>query len=257
MTMSLALAAAQAAQLAAAAAPQAGPACVRASADGTVVFSLQSADASLCAPSPGANVSHLKYTGRACGPRHGQILWTAVANCDPRASCPTAAAWSRTGSAADIPAYFGTGCGVAPTSVPGLPTAVCAGSRLQGEESDDAWHREHADRGASGALLAPVSAAVPAPRRGSAAAAGGIKPITGTFLDLQYDGRLATVNSVAFRLTCTQWAGKVTEFANLGIEFIVFQAVHDDRYGAFYNSSLVCCRTNTILHSVLTRGRRR
>eukprot|EP01043_Picozoa_sp_COSAG02_P023522 COSAG02_NODE_1259_length_13568_cov_747.342267_10_plen_616_part_00 len=65
-----------------------------------------------------------------------------------------------------------------------------------------------------------------------------LKPIRGSFLDIQYDGRLKYANEVTLGLTCTAWAGKVEEMASFGLEFLIFQAVHDDRFGAYYNSSL-------------------
>jgi hypothetical protein len=79
------------------------------------------------------------------------------------------------------------------------------------------------------------------PQRGrqhGAASAVSMQPIRGTFLDMQYDGRLKYANNVSTALTCTQWADKVNEFGRVGIRFLIFQAVHDDRFGAYYNSSL-------------------
>eukprot|EP01043_Picozoa_sp_COSAG02_P048181 COSAG02_NODE_4708_length_5066_cov_9.251307_3_plen_662_part_00 len=65
-----------------------------------------------------------------------------------------------------------------------------------------------------------------------------LKPIRGSFLDIQYDGRLKYANEVTLELSCAAWAGKVEEMASFGLEFLIFQAVHDDRFGAYYNSSV-------------------
>ena len=87
-------------------------------------------------------------------------------------------------------------------------------------------------------LLAPLSCAE---GTGSAAPSPSPllrRPITGTFIDIAYDGRLKYANNVTLRLTCEDWAAKIGEFAEFGIEYIIFQAVHDDRFGAYYNSSI-------------------
>ena len=64
------------------------------------------------------------------------------------------------------------------------------------------------------------------------------RPITGTFLDIRYDGRLKYANNVTLRMSCADWAGKIRELKVLGIGYIIFQAVHDNRFGAFYDSTI-------------------
>jgi hypothetical protein len=63
-------------------------------------------------------------------------------------------------------------------------------------------------------------------------------PITGSFLDVAYDGRLKYANGPAHAFSCDAWAEKVGEWAAAGIDLIVFQAVHDQRWGAYYPSAL-------------------
>ena len=65
-----------------------------------------------------------------------------------------------------------------------------------------------------------------------------LKPIRGSFLDIQYDGRLKYANNVTLQLSCAAWEGKVDEWASMGLHYLIFQAVHDERFGAYYNSSL-------------------
>lgn len=62
--------------------------------------------------------------------------------------------------------------------------------------------------------------------------------ISGTFLDIQYDARLKYANGPALDFSCEDWTAKIKEFQEFGIEHIIFQAAHDDRFGAYYNSSL-------------------
>jgi hypothetical protein len=62
--------------------------------------------------------------------------------------------------------------------------------------------------------------------------------ITGTFLDVAYDPRLTYTNAVGHNLSCAEWQLKIFQMYNFGIRKIIFQAVHDDRWGAYYNSSL-------------------
>eukprot|EP01062_Namystynia_karyoxenos_P057248 TRINITY_DN4820_c0_g2_i1.p1 TRINITY_DN4820_c0_g2~~TRINITY_DN4820_c0_g2_i1.p1 ORF type:complete len:555 (+),score=150.52 TRINITY_DN4820_c0_g2_i1:66-1667(+) len=78
----------------------------------------------------------------------------------------------------------------------------------------------------------------------AAAAAGppGVQPITGTFLDVAYDGRLKYANAAARAMSCAEWGARVGEWAGMGIERIVFQAVHDNRWGAYYATSLPWAR---------------
>jgi len=63
-------------------------------------------------------------------------------------------------------------------------------------------------------------------------------PLSGTWLDVAYDGRLKYANAVTPTLSCSQWGEKVDEMYALGIRLIIFQAVHDARFGAYYASSL-------------------
>jgi hypothetical protein len=63
-------------------------------------------------------------------------------------------------------------------------------------------------------------------------------PLSGTWLDVAYDGRLKYANSAALAFSCSDWGLKVGEMYALGIRLIIFQAVHDSRFGAYYASSL-------------------
>ncbi len=66
----------------------------------------------------------------------------------------------------------------------------------------------------------------------------GLLPITGTFLDVAYDERMTYTNNVSASLTCPQWVEKVAAFHSLGVDTIIFQAVHDARWGSYYPSDL-------------------
>src|SRR3989338_8146711 len=70
------------------------------------------------------------------------------------------------------------------------------------------------------------------------ACAGQVLPITGSFLDPYYDARLTYSNGPGMKFTCPQWTLKMAEWRGLGLEFVVFQDVHDSRYGAYYPSKL-------------------
>ena len=71
------------------------------------------------------------------------------------------------------------------------------------------------------------------------AAPSALLPITGTFWDFQYDGRMKYSTGVAASMSCHEWAGKVDELVSLGIDTLIFQCVHDKRWGAYYNSSFL------------------
>ena len=63
-------------------------------------------------------------------------------------------------------------------------------------------------------------------------------PLSGTFLDVAYDGRLKYANSATPHFSCADWGLKLREMHDLGMRLIIFQAVHDARFGAYYTSSL-------------------
>lgn len=63
-------------------------------------------------------------------------------------------------------------------------------------------------------------------------------PLSGTFLDVAYDGRLKYANNATPHFSCLDWGLKVREMHDLGIRLIIFQAVHDARFGAYYASAL-------------------
>ena len=63
-------------------------------------------------------------------------------------------------------------------------------------------------------------------------------PITGTFLDVAYDTRMTYTNNVSFGLSCSGWAEKMSSFKTFGVDTVIFQAVHDARWGSYYPSSL-------------------
>eukprot|EP00750_Incisomonas_marina_P031586 INCI8243.6.p1 GENE.INCI8243.6~~INCI8243.6.p1 ORF type:complete len:670 (+),score=93.98 INCI8243.6:207-2216(+) len=116
------------------------PPCLTPDSNGTLTYTLSTADPGLCAPAVGSNVSHVHYVGRSCAPddaagtgaRSGGetgILWTSMATSDPRSGLqPSDCAWSRTGNPQDVAGYFGTSCGGAPPTRVLLPTRVCTTS---------------------------------------------------------------------------------------------------------------------------------
>jgi hypothetical protein len=63
-------------------------------------------------------------------------------------------------------------------------------------------------------------------------------PISGTFLDPFYDQRLEYTNNATLAFSCSQWRAKVGEWAAMGTEYLIFQLVHDEAWGAFYPSQL-------------------
>jgi hypothetical protein len=48
----------------------------------------------------------------------------------------------------------------------------------------------------------------------------------------QYDNRLKYADAPAHDFSCAQWAAKTGEWMSAGINLVIFQAVHDARYGA-------------------------
>ena len=71
----------------------------------------------------------------------------------------------------------------------------------------------------------------------SSLAHAALPPITGSFLNVAYDARLAFSNSPAHAFSCSQWAAKAGEWGGSGLSLIIFQAVHDDRFGAYFPSA--------------------
>ncbi len=65
-----------------------------------------------------------------------------------------------------------------------------------------------------------------------------VRPITGTFLDVQYDSRLKYANPAAFNFSCADWESKMRDWVAFGIDLVIFQAVHDQRWGAYYASEI-------------------
>ena len=98
-------------------------ACVnRSSAAPTVTVT--SSFVALCAPAPGSHVSHIKYSGVACGA--GKIRWTGMANLDPApADKGKQCSWNASALPAAWAAQWTGGCGVAPTMMKGLPMRFC------------------------------------------------------------------------------------------------------------------------------------
>ena len=104
--------------------PTPAPICIPADQNGGVHYTLLSADRSLCAPAPNSTMSHVRYIGKTCGKNGSDIIWNKMATCDPRPGFPQGCMWSREDSPADIPTYFGRGCGIVPSLVD-LPMKVC------------------------------------------------------------------------------------------------------------------------------------
>ena len=65
-----------------------------------------------------------------------------------------------------------------------------------------------------------------------------LENIQGSFLDVAYDGRLKYANPASKSFSCADWGVKLREWHALGIRLVIFQAVHDSRFGAFYTSAL-------------------
>jgi hypothetical protein len=58
-----------------------------------------------------------------------------------------------------------------------------------------------------------------------------VRPITGTFLDVQYDSRLKNADPAAFNFSCADWESKMRDWVAFGIDLVIFQAVLDERWG--------------------------
>ena len=59
--------------------------------------------------------------------------------------------------------------------------------------------------------------------------------ISGTFIDPLYDPRLSSSNGPGLEFSCDDWTAKIRE---MNLEVVIFQTVHDERFGAFYPSDL-------------------
>jgi hypothetical protein len=70
---------------------------------------------------------------------------------------------------------------------------------------------------------------------GAASLAQTVLPISGTFIDPLYDARLTSSNGPGLVFSCSDWTEKIRE---MRLEVVVFQTVHDNRFGAFYPSRL-------------------
>ena len=89
----------------------------------TVEYILLSNLSSLCAPLDGKTEVHVKYVGEVC--RGHFIRWTSITTLDPRPGLkPAQCSESVEANPADIPGFFGDGCGVCPEIVT-VPTTVC------------------------------------------------------------------------------------------------------------------------------------
>ena len=63
-------------------------------------------------------------------------------------------------------------------------------------------------------------------------------PLSGSFLDVAYDGRLKYANNATRAFSCADWATKMSEWRAQGLTLVIFQASHDARFGAYYKSAL-------------------
>ena len=84
----------------------------------------------LCTPSPGSDVSRIKYTGVACGGAGARLIrWTSMVNLAPATKDKSKqCSWNASAESATWAALWTGGCGEAPTMVHGLPTKFCGGS---------------------------------------------------------------------------------------------------------------------------------
>lgn len=64
---------------------------------------------------------------------------------------------------------------------------------------------------------------------------GSLLPISGTFIDPLYDARLTSSNGPGFLFSCSDWTRKILE---MNLTVVIFQTVHDARFGTFYPSKL-------------------
>lgn len=95
--------------------------CLDAQGNTTLFYTLVTDSSDLCAPAPGASVSHVLYNGSRCGDGKA-IVWHGMHTLDPRAGLtPAQCSWTST----TAPAYTGA-CGAEPTAQGvRLPTHVC------------------------------------------------------------------------------------------------------------------------------------
>ena len=85
---------------------------------------LRSKLSALCAPSPGKNISVIRWNGTVCADGHG-LKWETMENPMPREGLdPAKCEWSRGADKGDILSFFGD-CDVGATQVP-LPVNLCA-----------------------------------------------------------------------------------------------------------------------------------
>jgi hypothetical protein len=54
-----------------------------------------------------------------------------------------------------------------------------------------------------------------------------VLPLTGSFVDPYYDNRLHYSNGPGLQFSCYDWSWKMEEWRQLGLEYVVFQDVHD------------------------------
>jgi hypothetical protein len=76
-------------------------------------------------------------------------------------------------------------------------------------------------------LLSVVSCDIPSPFQ-----------FRGTFIDVAYDRRLMYANELTWTMDCPKWEELAADWGVLGVTDIIFQAVHDARWGAYYPSTL-------------------
>jgi hypothetical protein len=89
------------------------------------------------------------------------------------------------------------------------------------------------------ACSSPVKQAPEPPPQSSRRSIDRIKPISGTLINIQWpDARYKYMNEQQAAYTCDDWALKVSEMAEIGIRYIVFQSVAQGGK-AFYRSNLM------------------
>ena len=65
------------------------------------------------------------------------------------------------------------------------------------------------------------------------------KKITGSFLDVYYDNRLKYSNLFVKNFTCLDWTRKMNQWNTaFGVDVVIFQTVHDSRFGAYWPTKL-------------------
>ena len=111
--------------------PPPPPPCLNTSASTTMLTTtVVTSEQSLCAPAPGAAVSHVRFMGHRCGNATAggpqPILWDGMQTVDPRADlAPKQCEWTAAEQGDDWRAQWTGGCGVAPRNVPQLSTHAC------------------------------------------------------------------------------------------------------------------------------------